>query len=61
MRADTGDLENEDTVVVKKIVNLAEEGLVATDTDVLQDKVSTQIVGGGRTRTSAISKLTIFV
>jgi hypothetical protein len=32
---DTGDLEDKDTVVVEVVVDVAEEGVVAADTDVL--------------------------
>lgn len=33
--AETGDLEDEDTVVVEEVIHLAEEGAVAADADVL--------------------------
>lgn len=35
VRADTSNLEDKDTIVVEEVVHLAEEGLVATDADVL--------------------------
>ena len=35
-RADTGNLEEEDTVVVKEVINLAQELTIAPDTDMLQ-------------------------
>jgi hypothetical protein len=35
-RTDTGDLEDEDTIVLEVVVDVAEEGVVTTDTDVLQ-------------------------
>lgn len=41
----TGDLEDEDTVIVEEVVDLPEERLVATDTDVLY-VLSTGIVTG---------------
>jgi hypothetical protein len=34
-RADTGNLEDEDAVVIKEVIDLTKEGTVATDTDVL--------------------------
>jgi hypothetical protein len=40
---DTGDLENEDAVVVEEVVNLAKEGTIAADTDVL-DKAHQQYI-----------------
>lgn len=40
MRAEPGDLEDKDAVVVEEVIDLAKEGLVAADTDVLHGRVS---------------------
>lgn len=34
---DTSDLENKDAVVVEEVIDLAEEGTIAADTDVLDE------------------------
>jgi hypothetical protein len=40
VRTNTGDLEDEDTIVFEQVVNILEESVVATDTDMLQDAIS---------------------
>ena len=40
MRANAGDLEHEDTIIIKEVVDLTEEALVATNADVLHRIIS---------------------
>lgn len=63
---ETGDLEDEDTIVVEKVVNLAQERIIPTDTNMLKRKESFSFESPAslnmmKRRTSAISKLTILV
>ena len=49
MRAQASNLEQEDTVILEKVVHLSQEGLVAPDTNVLCPAVSTSAYSTWRT------------
>lgn len=44
MRTDTGDLEDESTIIVQEIIDLTKECLVTTDTNVLNMQMSMSIL-----------------
>lgn len=49
MRAQASNLEQEDAVILEKVIHLSQEGLVAPDTDVLCPAVSTSAYSTWRT------------
>ena len=63
-RAQTGDLEDKDAVVIEKVVYLTQESRIVTNTDMLHIPCEHQSEADERDerrRTSAISKLTILL